>query len=394
MNQTDRNRLMELVEGLAGMTDVKERKRLAEGLPAEVSKAGGTPLFDKNGRAVLLWEGEADKVGILGDMNDWIEPDPLVRIPDTRLWVWRGVFEADARLEYLVCAEPGNTAPDPLNPWHSLNGLWTTSELAMPDYQRAGIFLPLADGCRGSTEGLQELLIPSAILGYPHTVHCQSFGRNPALSIWFQDGLDYIACAHAPLILRTLAEQNQLPSFRAFYVTPPNLHQPLVPNRSTEYGLNADYIHAFCDEFVPSAESAGGNPPALQRIVVGDSYGGLISLAIGLRRPDCFQAAYGQSSYCSFSGDSLIREAAGLGHIEIKLALDCGTWERKVGASFIPPAEMDFISANRRMKEALKATGIPHHYAERHEGHTWGNWRKGLLWALPLLARDLGQGLI
>ena len=66
----------------------------------------------------------------------------------------------------------------------------------------------------------------------------------------------------------------------------------------------------------------------------------------------------------------------------IKLYLDIGTYEEKVGADFLPSTELDFTSANRRMKRVLTNKDYDFIYREYHEGHTWGNWRRHLIDAL------------
>jgi len=380
------------IAAIEGIQDRDERHRIADGIPEKLARIGGSPLFDKNGGVILIWYGEAANVGVLGDMNHWISPDPMTRIADTKLWIWRGRFALDARLEYMITTNYSGAELDPFNPWHGLNGLGPTSELAMPYYCRDPDFIKFSDGSRGRFDGLKEYIVHSELLGYSHTIHEFRWGVGAGdLSLWFQDGLDYIACARAPFILDRLGRSGKLPPFRAYFITPPNLHKGIAPDRSTEYGLNPDYIRCVCDELVPFLETRDGSPLAKKRIVVGDSYGGLISIATVLRRPDIFQAAYAQSPYASFDGDSIIHELAELPYPpRISIAVDCGLFERQVGASFIPLTERDFLEANRRLKDMLHNVAITYHYMERPESHTWGHWRKGLDWGIPLLAKDIG----
>jgi enterochelin esterase family protein len=161
------------------------------------------------------------------------------------------------------------------------------------------------------------------------------------------------------------------------------LHQPAEPNRSTEYGMNDKYVKFFCDELVNFVD---GNYSTFRlpqgRLVVGDSYAGLISLYIALSRTDVFANVYSQSGYFSFNNDRIIKLIDEHHKKQIKIYLDIGTYEEKVGADFLPSSELNFTNANRRMKQVLASKDYDFIYKEYHEGHTWGNWRRHLIDAL------------
>lgn len=151
----------------------------------------------------------------------------------------------------------------------------------------------------------------------------------------------------------------------------------------TEYGMNDDYVRFFAYELVPFVDlnySTLKNPE--NRLVVGDSFGGLISIYISFKYPEVFKNAYSQSGYFSFNSDKLINLIASSEKKQIRLFADVGTYERSVGASFLPVEERDFLEANRRLKKTLEEKQYDFVYKEYYEGHTWGNWRKHLIDAL------------
>ena len=169
----------------------------------------------------------------------------------------------------------------------------------------------------------------------------------------------------------------------AVFVTPPNLHQPAEPNRSTEYGMNDKYVKFFCDELVYFIEqNYPTNRYAESRYIIGDSYAGLISFYITVSRSDVFANAYSQSGYFSFSNNRMINLFNKTDKKSINLYFDIGTYEEKVGADFLPSTELNFTNANRRMRDILNKKGYDFIYKEYHEGHTWGNWRRHLIDAL------------
>ena len=92
-----------------------------------------------------------------------------------------------------------------------------------------------------------------------------------------------------------------------------------------------------------------------------------------------FKYAYSQSGYQSCFKDQLINAFKDSPKKDIKLYVDSGTYERNVGASFLPADETDFLEANRRLKKVLEEKGYEFVYHEYPQGHTWGNWRRHLI---------------
>jgi enterochelin esterase-like enzyme len=343
------------------------------------------PVFEDNSTVILVFKGNADNVSLLSDLTGWTDTIPFNKI-DQQLFYLRLKLEPDARIQYQLVVD-GNTISDPLNRYKSLHGLGELSELAMPEYKRHPYLDEYLYGREGSFEGLIKHLLPSGVLPYEHEVYVSlPAGYSDKYKypvIYFHDGPDYIKYGLAPNSISKLISEKRINPCIAVFVTPPNLHQPKSPNRSTEYGLNDDYVSFFCDELVPFTDK---NYSTLSlnksRVIAGDSYAGLISAYIGFSRHDVFLNVYSQSGYFSFSNDKLIKLFYESEIKPINLLIDIGTYEEKVGADFLPPSELNFTNANRRMKNILEKKGYSFVYKEYHEGHTWGNWRRHLIDAL------------
>jgi len=344
------------------------------------------PLFEDERTPLLLFRGDGEGVGLIGDMTDWIDVLPFERISGTDLFFFRGSYEPDARLEYLI-SPAGTRDPiaDPLNPY-GVYGFVLNSELAMPEYKRDPVFSPYLNGRKGGLESLVEWEAPRGVLPYPHRIHVYlppgyqtSPGEYP--SVYFQDGLDYIEYGITPKLLDLLIAERKIAPVIAVFVTPPNFHQPEIPNRTTEYGMNDAYIEFFAGELVREIDSRyRTRRDPTSRLVVGPSYGGLISATIAVRRPEIFGMVYSQSGYLSFQGDRLISEIGT--PPGVRFFVDCGTYEHRVARGIVPDREGDFLLANRRFREALKSKKADCVYREYPEGHTWGNWRAHLRGAL------------
>jgi enterochelin esterase-like enzyme len=369
-----------------------ERQPLAD---AFWSRLAQMPLVENDTTVVFLYRGEAGSVGLLGDMSEWNGTLPLVRVEGTDLWYRRTVFEPGARLEYLFMVDEDSRGfgaellgvPDPHNPHRVRSGFGPTSELAMPGYAYPAVFDPVRDGTPGSLDGLDVHTVPAGVLPYQHDVLVytppgyDASRRYP--TVYFVDGRDYVEFAHAPAVLDALIGAGEIEPVVAVFVDPPNRHGAEAPNRTTEYGLNDDFVAFLADELVPFIDRhyAPRLAPA-DCLIVGDSYGGLIATYVAFRRPDAFRMAYSQSGYHSFRSDRLIRLMDTDDPPPIRLYVDVGTYERQVGAGLLPPAETDFLAANRRLRDVLATRGYDFAYAEYPEGHTWGNWRAHLIDAL------------
>ena len=240
-------------------------------------------MFKNDTTVVFLYNGDVDSVGVIGDMTNWTYAKQMTRIDGTNLFYLEDTYEKDARLEYwLQFGKDDFPSTDPLNPYKVLNGFGEIAELAMPKYDRHEYFKNYIHGEKGVFSNIIEHTHTSDILGYDHSVHVylpQNYSRDKKYPvIYFQDGIDYIEFAVAPHILNEMIKNGLIEEVIAVFITPPNRHKPEVPNRMTEYGLNDDYVKFFTEELVPFIDSIySTNQAPDKRLVIGDSYGGLIS---------------------------------------------------------------------------------------------------------------------
>ena len=98
--------------------------------------------------------------------------------------------------------------------------------------------------------------------------------------------------------------------------------------------------------------------------------------------PDVFGLGYSQSGYLSFNDNALIEAYQKARSQPIRLYLDIGLYEQKVGQGWLPENEIDFLRANREFRKVLTEKGYDFIYREYPERHAWGNWRAHLTDAL------------
>lgn len=345
------------------------------------------------GAVVIRWvddlSGRVPK--LMGDHNDWLPEAGVPVVMNPSVTEWRFELPLNARIEYCFAHLDGTPIRNPLNPNIMYNGFGTMSELMMAEYVSHPCLKLLRTGYKGSIIGCNEHLISSTNLGYD--VHFQVdstlAGDGHSTLLIFNDGLDYIEFAHAREVLAWLHDEGIIGPVTAVFVNPPNRHQTGPPSRRTEYDLNPNYASFIATELVPCLEAkyeTGGD--ATQRLIVGDSYGGVCALFVALSHPDIIGLAYSQSGYVGLRTDAIFELALSIGK-KIRFCFDIGSFETNVGAGMLDPDELDFYDANMRLHHMLTTARIPHFFNVEPQGHTWGFWRDGLLRNLPLLLNDL-----
>lgn len=344
------------------------------------------PLHESTSKVVLGYNGKAKKVELLSDITGWTDPIRFIKGEGKDFFYLNLELEPDARIQYLLLVD-GVAMLDPSNKYQCRDGLTVMSELAMPQYKRHPYHDNFLYCEQGSFEGLLKHIMPPGVLPYEHQIYIYlppGYTDNADYPvIYFHDGPDYIRFGLAVHSINRLIADKKIESCIAVFVTPPNLHQPVEPNRSNEYGLNDDYVKFFCDEVVPFIDNNYNTiDSSPDRLIAGDSYAGLISLYIAFSRTNVFTNVYSQSGYLSFRNNKMIDLIKESPLKPLRLYLDCGTYEEKVGADYLPKNEWDFIKANREMRDALVSKNYSCVYNEYHEGHTWGNWRRHLIDAL------------
>jgi enterochelin esterase family protein len=385
MIKEDQNIFLKFYDEVNQEKKIENKQILTDEFVSEV-KITGYPIYENDTTVILLYQGNSKSVALLGDMGNWVDKIYLRQIEHTNLFFYRGNYEPHARLEYWIMLDD-NQMPiiDPLNKFIVRNGWGEISELAMPNYKRHSYFDDYIHGEIEKFGNLKEVILPSIFLIYDHVIHIylpsgyeESDNNYPV--VYFQDGKDYIEFAVVPHVLDKMIEEKEIEPVIAVFITPPNLHQPKEPNRATEYGLNDEYVKFFTSELVPFIDRKFRTvDDADARLVVGDSYGGLISLYIGFSHPELFGKVYSQSGYHSFNNDKIIKLINDSEKKEINIYFDCGLYEMQVGAAFIPEGERNFLDGNRRLKKVLETKEYQFIYFEYPEGHTWGNWRRHLV---------------
>lgn len=346
------------------VSDNKQKSILVRNYVKERIAHGGFPIVE-NENVIFVYVGDVtNKISIVGDMNNFNpEVDYLQKIEGTNFHYKHMEFPVDARIEYAYMKDKKWTL-DPLNKKRAFEGLGTFSELWMPKYRPSNEVNYNSNVPHGK---VQAFRFYSKVLDNNRVIHVYlppgyaSSERYPV--IYAQDGGDYIRFGFFDNVLDNLIKGKMIRKVIAVFVDP--------VNRLLEYDLNSDYANFLIRELVPYIDANYSTiQDPLERLVMGASFGGLISVYIAFNHPEVFGNVASQSGYLSRKNDYIIRVLRESSKKKIKFYLDCGTYETNVGGVF-----GNFIEGNRRMRETLQKKGYEFVYREFNEGHNWGNWR-------------------
>lgn len=159
-----------------------------------------------------------------------------------------------------------------------------------------------------------------------------------------------------------------------------------LPNRSSEYAPEgsryAAYSEFFLREMMPFVESryAVRTGPG-DRVLVGDSRGGTVSLHLSLQVPDLIQKVISLSGAFLPSTREQLEAEGDLSWLRMYQLI--GTDEAEVRTA---EGVYDFLEANRLTRSSLESRGASVRYVEKPGKHIWGFWQQelpeALRWAL------------
>jgi enterochelin esterase-like enzyme len=180
--------------------------------------------------------------------------------------------------------------------------------------------------------------------------------------VYFQDGQDYLDQAGALEILSHLSASG-LVQWIGIFVSP--------NNRSIEYALGPqsdEYGAEFALRIVPRVESRLGLTQITRdhRILMGESLGGLISVAIAIRYPQLFGKVGAQSGAFQRARGLIYRQIAGASPA-MKLRLEVGTYEPD-----------GFLEATQELGLQAQAAGMDVEWVAFPGVHDWVAWRNRL----------------
>ncbi len=339
-----------------------------------------SPIIEQDSLLHFVLYGEADSVSVFGDLQHWLTPVPLTRIPCGPFSFFYSTFVVppDARLDYQLIVN-GKYITDPQNPRITPSGFGPHSEVQMPKFVPTPYIFRRNDIQHGSVDSLAPLMDIPPPLGRYLPVRRSIKIYRPAgydtlsdlASIYIHDGFEAIEYAYVPTILDNLIADGAIEPVIAVFIPPVDREGEYVGNRRDQYvSYLADEIVPLIDHLYRTARSPEN------RAMAGISAGGQISFYTVLNRPDIFRKVGGQSSAIPPFLRVLTEQQARANRLPpgFKLYLDCGRYD--LIGEHPDFGKYEFLQVHRSYSDLLSSLHIPHYYKEVNDGHEWASWRE------------------
>jgi glucoamylase len=325
----------------------------------KIRKATKSPIIDGD-NAIFFYRGNANVVGIAGDMTGWDNGRIFMQKIGDGLFAYRSKFGSNSRSEYKMVVD-GKWILDPSNLNKINNGVGgENSVFEMPGY-RASEMTRDVPGLDWRPDAIE---IDSKVFGEKrnitvYAVMLSATEPNPQRVIYIHDGGDYVKRARAIEVWSNLVAEKRVRPFIMVFLDP--------KDRMKEYWANDKWADFVANEVVPEIDRRYSTVKDRDgRAVIGASLGGITSLNIALRHPDKFSRIGAQSASFWVDNERVVKGLEKLDSTKrkFKFYIDDGVFEG--------------VDDSRRVNVMLRAKGYPVTYIEGQTGHNWTAWRDRL----------------
>jgi enterochelin esterase-like enzyme/outer membrane protein assembly factor BamB len=327
--------------------------------------AGTSPLFEEAGLAHLLWRGEAEDVGVQGDLIDNGQEIGMFRVEGTDLFYRSFELDSKAQYAYNFTVDFGDPIVDPANSYSVDSGFVVASELRMPEWPASPhLESPGEEAPRGT---LDSFLFRSEVLENTREVQVwrpADYGRDP------EKRYPLLVVNHGNNLLRGGLMENSLNNLVGSTVEP--LIAVFVPRASgPEYGGPAaeNYNRFLVEELLPHLDHHYLTDPT-RRAIMGPGSAGVAAILAAVSHPEVFQRAASQSFYpIEPSKDTLPKMIAGA---EAKPEFIYVVWSRR---DYVLGNGARAEDASRAVVAQLSEAGVTVVEQVSDYSPGWGGWR-------------------
>jgi enterochelin esterase-like enzyme/outer membrane protein assembly factor BamB len=336
------------------------------------------PLVEWPDRVAFLYRGQANDVGIAGDMIGDRREDPMARIGGTDLFWYETTLSPDARISYHFVRDFEERFPDPRNPWRVPAPATGTigafpaeqSSLAMPAWRPPDHLAEAAPERRGRIE--EHVVDGASRPGSRVAVRVYvpagaEKGRQPLPLALVLDGDD---AREKGLLTRSL--DNVIPSrvapvLVAFVSRPEWGEKPPSDDEAEDAAANL-----LAHDVVPFLERRYRTHPHPEtRALVGTGFAAWRAAYAAFRHPTIFGALGLQSVVMLDTDQDLLeKQVRTAAQVPLRLYLDWGRYDRRGTRE-----GWDMRRANQRFDAFLRERGYRPAGGEVPEGAGWAGWR-------------------
>jgi outer membrane protein assembly factor BamB len=323
------------------------------------------PIIEPSGAVHFVYRGEADDVGIVGDMIGYRREDPMTRVAGTDLFYYSTRLEPDASVQYGFLPNFGGDAiADPLNPLKGEGLFGDISWFAMPG-RRVPTFESEAPR-KGRLETLEwesearegqrtaEIYLPP---GYDEAED----RRYPVLYIF--DGQSALEGGDLPRVFNHLMGRAAAPAIGVFIIAP---EDPRADRQDPE-----GYAKMILEELVPTVDERYRTlAKRTGRATYGAANGANAALQMALRFPNVFGKVASQGAMFMDADQDFGEIVTGADQHTLQIYQEWGTYHMRS-----PHEAWSMVDSNRRLWQMLRERGFRPAGGERPEGFGWVCWR-------------------
>lgn len=322
--------------------------------------------------AHFVYKGPGGNLAVPGDFSGWNPNNaPMTQVQGTNFWYRSEVFANNARLDYKYVYDGANWILDPRNPFRAPGGFGDNSELRMPAYippVEVEFYANIPHGTLQDTVFFSSNLNNSRqVRVYLPPGYNASTDRYPVALV--HDGLEYITLAKMNNTIDYLIAENRIQPVIAVFVPP--------VNRSPEYIDNQQnaFTAFISSELMPWLDGRYRTKTGAEnRLVMGSSAGGNISLWIAMQHPEIFGHVGAFSPYVE---PDILVNFNNSDPLDLRIYMLHGSYDH---ITLIHQSVNNFLPI-------LASKGYDHLYEEFPEGHSYGFWRAhaddALIFAFP-----------
>ena len=336
--------------------------------------------FIEDSTANFIYLGNQNSVSVPGDFNGWSTSAwPMMQLSQTNFWYRSENFELDARLDYKFVINGSNWILDPENPNICQGGYGPNSELSMSLYVQPWEINYNPTIAHGTvvTKTFYSMIVST---NYQLSIYLppgyDSLSSTIYPTVYFQDGSEYISLGRAVNVIDNLLDSSKIQPVIGVFVTPNNRNEEYAGSLRNQYRL------FFVNELVPFIDSLyNTKQDPVERLVLGDSYGGNISALISYNHPEVFGLCGLHSGALQPNGYEAYNLIVNGPVKDIKWSSIWGTYEGL------------FVNM-RSLRDYLISANYEIDWLERPEGHSWGLWRATIDKMLVYFFPDNSTGVI
>jgi enterochelin esterase-like enzyme/outer membrane protein assembly factor BamB len=349
------------------LADVEKAGDKAAMIDTYLAAQSSFPIIEPSGAVHFVYRGEAEDVGIVGDMIGFRREDPMTRVAGTDLFYYSMVLEPTAAVAYGFIPDYGEAIADPRNAQTGRGLFGEVSWFAMPAWE-APAFLHPADAARQGrietvswTSEVREGQERSAKVYLP-----AGYDRDPErryATVYIPDGQAALDDGVLQNALDNLISAQVEPVIAVFVM-------PHGDNPRRDLGDANGYAKMLATELVPRVDAAFRTiPERMSRATAGVAGAADIALISAFEHADVFGRVAAQSS--TFLDPSAVIALLGDGNaLPTVIYHEWGTYHLRS-----PHEAWDMAESNRVLWQALRDHGYRPVGGEVPDGFGWACWQ-------------------